>query len=89
LDEGIELSRLEAVCPECGDPLSVSVEEDRETGELKIVFVCEGDGDDKFEFEILTGLGNKDLKKLKEVGKIKWKEMGMKLVARESEPPSS
>lgn len=35
------------VCPECGDPLSHSVEKDDENGEIKIRFFCEGAGEDE------------------------------------------
>ena len=54
----------EAFCPECGFPLSVSVEEDEETGELKIILFC--DVEDEFRLEISTGLTNEDLHKLKD-----------------------
>jgi predicted RNA-binding Zn-ribbon protein involved in translation (DUF1610 family) len=74
--------RLQALCPECGEALMVSVDEDRKTRKLKITFWCEGAGDDVFEFRILTGLKNKDLKRLTDVGKISWKTMGVRLVAR-------
>lgn len=78
-------TRLEALCPECGDPLSVSVDKNRKTGRIEITFWCEGAGEDIFEFQILTGLKNKDLEELKDVGKKLWKRMGIKLIAREAE----
>ena len=40
-------SGLEAECPECGEHLCVSVDRDRKSGKLKIVFWCEGAGDDE------------------------------------------
>jgi predicted RNA-binding Zn-ribbon protein involved in translation (DUF1610 family) len=86
---GLSLSRetrLEAECPECGEHLCVSVDRDRKSGKLKIVFWCEGAGDDAFEFEILTGLKNKDLKELRDVGKIVWRKMAVRLIAREPDP---
>jgi hypothetical protein len=55
------LSEKEALCPECGSSLAVSIEKNKRTGELKVVFWCDGDYDDKFRFEILTGLKNEDL----------------------------
>lgn len=76
----------EAICPECGSVLSVSVEKIKNTGKLKIVFFCEGDWDDKFSFEILTGLTNADLGNLEVKGKVIKKEMGIKLIERESDP---
>jgi len=79
------LSR-DALCPECGYPLSVSVEEDGETGEIRIVLFCEGPGDDVFSIEILTGLTNDNLFELEDTeGRIVWRKMGVK-VRREPEP---
>jgi len=72
-------------CPECGDPLSVFFLKDRKTGKITIEFFCEGDGDDKFTFHIITGITNGDIAKLKEEGKTIKKEMGIKLVERRSE----
>ena len=74
----------EALCPECGYPLSVSVEEDEETGELKIVLFCEGAGDDIFRLEIFTGLTNDDLYDLED-GTDTFLKMRIK-VEREQEP---
>ncbi|MCP8307690.1 MAG: hypothetical protein H3Z54_03240 [archaeon] len=76
----------EAHCPECGDILSVSVEKDRKTREIKIRFFCEGAGDDVFEFEILTGLKDKDLDNLKTPRERIMKEMYIRLLRREPEP---
>ena len=70
-------------CPECGDPLSMTVVKDDETGEYTIEFFCEGAGEDRFHFQILTGLTNEDIANLEEEGKIIRKEMGMKLLQRE------
>ena len=81
----IKLSR-EAICPECGESLSVSVEKIRKTGEIRVVLFCEGDGDDAFELEILTGLKNKDIGTSLKVGKMAKKEMKIKLVQREPAP---
>ncbi len=55
-------------CPECGDPLSMYVTKDN-VGNFKFEFFCEGGGDDKFSFQIITGLNNKDVAKL-EIGRI-------------------
>lgn len=79
------MSEREAKCPECGSTLSVSIEKNKRTGELKIVFWCEGDYDDKFRFEIMTGLKNSDLDEilLKE-GKIIRRQMNLKLIERET-----
>ena len=73
-------------CPECGDPLSISVEKDDETGEIKIEFFCEGAGDDVFSFQISTGLTDEDLEELKEKEKTIRKEMVIKLLERKPEP---
>jgi len=73
-------------CPECGDPLSHNVEKDEETGEIKIVFFCEGAGDDEFSFQILTGLTDEDIERLEEIGKTIRKEMQIELLNRKPEP---
>ncbi len=75
----------EAVCPECGSPLVVSIEKNRKTGELQIKFWCEGDYEDNFEFVILTGLKNEELDALQKKGKIVLREMGLKLLDRKSD----
>jgi hypothetical protein len=81
------LSEREAMCPECGSPLAVSIEKNKRTGELKIVFWCDGDYDDKFRFEILTGLTNNGLDEiLLNKGEIIPKEMRLKVLERESDP---
>lgn len=76
----------DAGCPECGDPLSVSVETDEDTEEIKIRFFCEGAGDDVFEFQILTGLTSEDLDGLTKRNKKVRKEMFLQLLRREKEP---
>lgn len=75
----------EAVCPECGSPLVVSIEKNKKTGELQIKFWCEGDYEDNFEFVIFTGLKNEDLDALTKKGKIVMREMGLKLLDRKSD----
>lgn len=81
------MSEREAICPECGSRLAVSIEKNKRTGELKVVFWCDGDYDDRFRFEILTGLTNDDLGDiLKSVGKKIFVEMKLKLIERESDP---
>jgi hypothetical protein len=70
-------------CPECGDPLSVDFQKDKE-GKVSIEFFCEGAGDDAFSFQISTGLKNKDVKEL-QLGKPLVKEMIVELLERKSE----
>jgi len=79
------MSEREALCPECGTPLVVSVEKNKKTGELQIRFWCEGDYEDRFEFVIDTHLKNEELDILVE-GKPVLKEISVKLVDRESVP---
>jgi hypothetical protein len=76
------LSEREAECPMCNCPLSVSVEEDERTGEIKFILFCEGEYGDEFELEVLTGLKNRDLKKLEKVRKGKKipKEMKIRIL---------
>ena len=79
-------SEREARCPECGSRLAVSVERNKRSGELKIRFWCDGDYDDKFQFEIFTGLRNEDLGTLQKKGKVELRPMRLKLLERESIP---
>lgn len=72
-------------CPECGDQLSTEFLKDRETGEIKIVFYCDGGGEDRFAFQISTGLTDEDLEDLRKVGKITRQEMEIKLLERETD----
>ncbi len=65
--------------------MSVSLEKDRR-GTIVVRLFCEGDGDDSFELEILTGLKDEDLKKLKGVGKIVKSDIKLKLTARTPDP---
>jgi hypothetical protein len=58
-------------------------EKDRK-GLVRIVFWCDGCGDDTFSFQILTGLANKDIKGLV-LGKPLVKEMTVELLFRQSE----
>jgi len=73
-------------CPECGAPLSLAAQKDKKTGQIMVSFWCEGPGDDAFIFDILTGLKDEDLEKLKEKGKLIRKEMRIRLLQREAEP---
>ena len=82
----------EALSPK--DPLSNEeyeqlrklLKKDRD-GTVKIEFFCDGGGEDKFSFQIATGLKNKDLKQL-ELGKPLVKEMTIKLLECQSEEES-
>jgi hypothetical protein len=71
-------------CPECGDSLSVDFQKDKQ-GKITIEFYCEGAGDDKFSFQISTGLKNKDVKQL-QLGKPVVKEMIIELLESQSAP---
>lgn len=73
-------------CPECGDPLSTSYEKDDDTGEIRIVFFCEGAGDDEFCLQILTGLTDEDIERLDEIGKKIRRGMEIELLKRKPEP---
>ena len=59
------------------------MEKDEKTGEIVVSFSCAGEEDDSFILDILTGLGEKDLDKLKEKGKLIRKEMKIRLLERE------
>jgi hypothetical protein len=80
-------TRLQALCPECGWPLAVSIDKNRKTGKIEITFWCDiGPYSDYFEFKILTGLKNKDLEGLRDVGRLVWRKMAVRLIAREPDP---
>lgn len=64
----------------------MSVEKDEGTGQIVISLFCEGDGDDQFEIQILTGLADENLKHLKGVGRIVKKDVRLKLVAKKRDP---
>jgi len=74
----------EALCPECGDPLSVEVEEDEETGNINIILFCEGAGEDEYELKIDTNLWNDDLIEWKKIGSTK--KAIMTLINRKPDP---
>lgn len=78
-------SEEKPVCPECGDWLSVERFIDEDTGEIVIELFCDGPGDDLFDFVILTGITNENLKNFKEEGKIIQKKMKIKLLKRKSD----
>lgn len=74
------------ICPECGYELTgIKVFKDDETSEITIEFFCDGPGDDIFRFQIITGLTDKDIAELREIGKTTQKAMGIKLLEREPE----
>ncbi len=64
----MHLNESEPVCPECGSPLTATFEMDEKTKNIKVLLQCEGDGDDRFWFEIDTGLTNKKLAQLVKKG---------------------
>ena len=68
------------MCPLCGGPLSMDLCEDSE-GKFVIEFFCEGEGDDRFNFEIRTGLSNRDIANFKE-GVLTKREMLVKITER-------
>ena len=70
-------------CPECGDPLSLTMEKDEKTSEFIIDLWCEGAGEDQFHISINTGLIDSDLDFL-DVGEKRVAELT--LVNREKDP---
>lgn len=75
----------EPLCPECGNSLTgIRVLKDK-NGKITIEFFCDEGGEDIFSFQILTGLTDKEIGKLKEKGKAIPKEMLVKLIDRKSE----
>jgi hypothetical protein len=74
----------EPLCPECGYPLTgIKVFKDK-SRKITIEFYCDEGGEDKFRFQILTGITDKDIGKLT-VGKPIQKEMSIKVLERMSE----
>ena len=75
----------EPPCPECGNPLTgIRVMKDKR-GKITIEFFCDEGGEDIFNFQIVTGLTDKDIGRLKEKGKAIPKEMAVRLIERKSE----
>ena len=54
-------------------------------GKITIEFFCDEGGEDIFGFQILTGLTDNDIGRLREKGKAIPKEMAVKLIERKSE----
>ena len=69
-------------CPECGYPLSLTMEVDDETKEILIDCFCEGPADDEFHIQIQTGLTQDDLEDLDTVGVT----LPVKLILMERQP---
>jgi hypothetical protein len=75
----------EPLCPECGYPLTgIKVLKDKR-GKITIEFFCDEAGEDRFSFQIATGLTDKDIGRLKEKGKAIPKQMAVRLLERKSE----
>jgi hypothetical protein len=75
----------EPLCPECGNPLTgIRVMKDKR-GKITMEFFCDEGGEDIFNFQIVTGLTDKDIGRLKEKGKAIPKEMAVRLIERKSE----
>lgn len=72
------------LCPECGNPLSVEVKEDGETGFILVNLFCEGSGDDEYRIEINTQMWNDEFSNWDEVGSTHG--ISMKLVERKPDP---
>jgi hypothetical protein len=70
-------------CPECGYPLTGRFLKNR-SGKISIEFWCDQAGEDKFRFQILTGITDEDIGQLV-IGKPIHKEMSVKLLERMSE----
>ena len=77
----------EAICPECGCPLSVAVIEDENTGNIVINLFCEGFADDIYSIRINTHLSNEELRKWNNVNSTK--KATMKLEKRAHDPNNS
>jgi len=54
-------------------------------GKITLEFFCDEGGEDIFSFQIVTGLTDKDIERLKEKGKAIPKEMAVRLIDRKSE----
>jgi len=73
------------LCPECGECLYSKLLIDDKTGELVIDIYCEGDSDDEFELQILTGLTENDVDFFDKIGEIITKQMKVILNKRIAE----
>lgn len=73
------------LCPECGEFLYSKLLIDDKTGELIIDIYCEGDLDDEFELQIMTGLTEVDIDFFDKIGEITTKPMKVILNKRVAE----
>ncbi|MHA1298741.1 MAG: hypothetical protein ACTSO9_04770 [Candidatus Helarchaeota archaeon] len=74
----------DALCPECGYPLSVEVIEDDKTWNIIINLFCEGPGEDEYVLEVNTHLCNDELKDWDNVGSKL--EATMTIIHRKQDP---
>lgn len=74
----------DAICPECGCPLSVKVLEDENTGTIVINLFCEGFADDIYSIKINTHLCNEKLQEWNNVGSTR--KATIKLENRTQDP---
>jgi len=74
----------DAICPECGCPLSVEVTRTRKTGTIKINLFCEGFADDIYKISIDTHLSNEKLREWNKIGSTK--KASMQLEKRVQDP---
>jgi len=77
----------DAICPECGCPLSVEVLDAENTGNIVINFFCEGYAEDKYSIRIDTHLSNEKLREWNRVGTTK--KATMELAERTEDPYDS
>jgi len=56
------------LCPECGYALSLTMEIDSKTNEIRVDLFCEGPGDDEYHLQIQTGLNQDDIELFDKVG---------------------
>lgn len=71
-------------CPECGYPLSLTMDIDEKSNEMLIDCFCEGPGDDEFHMRIQTGLTHEDIDNFDRVGETR--SVKMILMERKKDP---
>ncbi len=73
-------------CPECGEDLSLELESNPKTHEVKVLLRCTSDYDDRFVFEISSGLSNEGFSRLRAGKQSLLIPMHGRLLERKADP---
>lgn len=78
------------LCPDCGYELTgIEIFKDDDNGEITIEFFCDGASEDRFGFQIMTGITDENITNLTKIGKVIRRQMGISMHAcKACIPPS-